>query len=464
MNMKLPHKITRKFWIPLLAIVIGVPLFFWSMSISVTGQLSAYTIMTLLGQATGIVGAQLFALTLILGARLRFMEFFFGGLDRMYVIHHRIGVIAFSLLAVHPLILAFRFVGDSLEDVMDFLIPINNTVSKDFGIYSLLGMLLLIGLTFYGSFFNYPKLKFAHKFLGAAFFLGFLHMFFVPGAMQMVVIGNDYSMALADEVLSKNTVLKLFCLSVSLFGIAAFSYRTLFGKYLVKRFDYSVSEVKMIGQSIVEITLSPLKKAMVHLPGQFAMLSFVNAKGLSQEEHPFTISSASSAFPNGEIRFSIKALGDYTSLLPSITTGVKAKLEGPFGEFTYSYGSQKQIWVAGGIGVTPFVSMAEDLLTQDTMEHVVDFFYSVRSDADGAYKEIFTKLAAKHKNFVFHYMPSDKAGYVTGELIMKEISDAKKRDFFVCGPPPMMAALTDQLIALTIQEKQIHSEKFALLK
>lgn len=451
-------------WIPLLTLIIAVPVVFWASKIQMSEVFSSsFFFMTLVGQLTGIVGVQLFSFSLLLSARPRIIEFFFGGLDRLYIIHHRVGVFAFVFLAIHPLILAFRFVQDSLEDAMWFLVPINNTLPRDFGIYALLLMLILIGLTFYGMIFSYPLLKNAHKFLGLAFFLGFFHTFFIPGALQMFIYDEmTHAVSMADDAFSVGFAVKMSCLTLMVFGFMAFIYRTLLDDFLVPRLKYVVTSVKMVGQDIAEIVLSPsTKKIMQHLPGQFAILSLTNAKGLSKEEHPFTISSANK---NGELRFSIKALGDYSALLPSLGVGVKALLEGPFGEFTYSHGSTSQVWVAGGIGVTPFVSMAEDLLSQDVMDYTIDFFYSVRSEKDGAYKDVFTRLAEKHKGFTFHFMPSDTSGYVTGDGILKAIPGAITRDFFVCGPPPMMAALTGQLVGLKVPSSQIHSEKFALLK
>lgn len=442
--MNLPHHITRTLWVPLLTCIVLIPVIAWVQQAPFEEARSSFPLfMKLLGQISGIIGAQLFSFALLLSARLKTMEFFFGGLDRMYSIHHRVGVIAFSFLAVHPLLLALRFLPDSFEDAMMFLLPSSATLAKNFGIISLLIMLTLLTLTFYGAKFSYPALKSAHRFLGLAFFLGLLHMFLIP------------------STISENMVIKFSCLGMASVGILAFVYRTLLGKFLVPRFVYSVSHVSKRGEGVTEILLSPVKQAMSHLPGQFAMLSFVNAKGISQEEHPFTISSSDKS---GKIRFSIKSLGDYTSLLSSLTEGVKANIEGPFGEFSYVHGTSSQIWVAGGIGVTPFVSMAEDLLGKDSIAYTIDFFYSVRSEKDAVYQETFSKLATKHPNFTFHLMPSDVSGFVTGEGIVKEVTDAVERDFYICGPPLMMSALTDQLIAVKVPKHAIHTERFALLK
>jgi predicted ferric reductase len=431
-------------WIPLLAVVLLVPTVSWLLHApfdAVSG--SSYILLTLIGQITGIIGAQLFAFALILSARLKFLEFFFGGLDRMYVIHHRVGTVAFSFLAVHPIILMFRFLEDGAKEMMKFLLPFGETsLAQSLGIYSLLGMIVLLFVTFYGVIFSYPTLKTAHRFFGFFFFLGALHMYLIPSSM------------------SSDMVLKVSCLTTAAVGLLAYCYRTLFGKLFVKKFAYTVSSVTEIGQGISEITLTPDGVGLKHVPGQFAVLSLLDKK-LSNEEHPFTISSADK---NGIIRFSIKSLGDYTSLVRVVTPGVKALVEGPFGEFYYGYGKEKQVWVAGGVGVTPFASMAEDLLQKDAIDYQIDFYYSIKNMHDSVYDSLFNSLAKKHPTFHYHLIPSDTKGYVTGELLSKEVSDLLSRDIFICGPPGMMDALSESLVAFGVSKKNIRSERFALLK
>jgi predicted ferric reductase len=398
---------------------------------------------TLFGQITGIIGAQLFAFTLILSGRLGFIEKLFGGLDKLYIIHHRVGVIAFSLLAVHPIILAVRFLSQSIEDAANFLSPFGNTIPVTLGLASFGFMIFLIALTFYGSVFEYPTLKLAHKFLGLGFFLGFLHVFLIPSS------------------LSSDMVLKVSLISTAAIGLTIFSYRTLFGALLVPRYNYNVVAVEILPGGVTEILLNTTAKKLFHLPGQFGMLSFAGSSIVSNEEHAFTFSSPGT---DGYLRFSIKGLGDYTKLLVAMKKGEKARVEGPFGEFSYIYGKKKQVWVAGGIGVTPFVSMAESMMFLDELPYGIDFFYSVRTESEGIYQELFTKLAKKHPSFNFYFMPSDKEGYVTGEMLLSEIKDLLTRDIFVCGPPILMKTLNTQLLALKVSDKNIHMETFSLLK
>lgn len=438
------HTHLRKGWIVLLTFLVGVPLLSWSYHAPFKEALSSsYIAYKLVGQLAGIVGVQLFAFSLILSGRLHSIEKLFGGLDKLYVIHHRVGVIAFSFLAAHPIILAFQYASSSFEDVAAFLSPFSATGPVLFGMFSILLMLILIGLTFYGVMFNYPKLKLAHRFLGGAFFLGFLHVLFIPSSLN-----NDI-------------VLKSFLLVTSALGLTIFCYRTLLGSWLVPRMRYTVSKITNLAGGVTEITLTASSIKMRHLPGQFGMLAFTHSPTVPNEEHPFTISSPGNT---DELRFSIKGLGDYTKLLPNLLVGDTALVEGPFGEFSYLYGKEKQVWVAGGIGITPFVSMAEHMLTLDTLPYTIDLFYSVRTEAEGAYKELFTALQTKHPSFTFHYMPSDTQGYITGELLLHEIEDLLLRDIFVCGPPPLMAALNGQLREINVPKKSIRMERFALLK
>jgi len=93
-------------------------------------------------------------------------------------------------------------------------------------------------------------------------------------------------------------------------------------------------------------------------PGQFVFISF-NQESLS-ESHPFPISSGPD---ENLLRITIKNLGDYTkTLTEKLQKGTIAKIEGPYGVFSYkNTPNENQIWIAGGIGITPFVSFIKDM-------------------------------------------------------------------------------------------------------
>lgn len=115
--------------------------------------------------------------------------------------------------------------------------------------------------------------------------------------------------------------------------------------------DYQVATVQVLDGGYTEIGLRPLGRRLAFIPGQFAML-YLEAKD-GWHRHPFTISSAPE---ESTIRFAVKALGDDTSRARSVKPGMPAILGGAHGRFTYLRGTQYQAWIAGGIGITPFLS------------------------------------------------------------------------------------------------------------
>ncbi len=435
--MILPRTISRLLWVPILTLVVGVPCISWLFHT----PFATTSMMTLVGQGTGIIGAQLFAVVLILNIRHRYIEYFFGGLERLVVVRQYVGFIAFTLLVVHPLVLAVRSVGISAQDILQYFVPINKTLPKMFAIYSAALMLLIVGITSLGIMFSYRALKNAYHFMGFAFFLGVLHMFLVPSTIQT------------------DLVLKYSCLGMAAIGLIAFVYTLVLRKFFTPHYTYTVSCIETIGQHIFEITLSPMGKKITSVPGQFVVVSFVDSQSVSDEEQPFTISGIEDT---GEIRIIIRGVDGYRKSLESLQVGNIAHIEGPFGEFYYGYGARSQVWIAGGIGVTPFVRMAEDLYRQETIDYTVDFYYSVHTQVDAVYQELFTAVMQKHPSFVFHLVPSDTTGYVTGEGIVRDVKDVTTRTFFLCAPPSMMAALTESLNMFGVKKKNIYLEKFSL--
>lgn len=93
------------------------------------------------------------------------------------------------------------------------------------------------------------------------------------------------------------------------------------------------------------------------------------------EPHPFTISSSPK---EKNLRFTIRIAGDYTQYLYNhLRPGVIAVVEGGYGMMDYRRGGKEQIWIAGGIGVTPFLSWIRDMPQESG--HDIDFFYTVRT-------------------------------------------------------------------------------------
>lgn len=409
----------------------------------------------MLGLVTGVAGIMLYAINLILAARLRIMEDYFGGLNRMYIAHHLSGGIALILLSFHPVLLAMRYFASlntaAFNDAAHFLwirpisldLPITTDMAVNFGIIAMWGMVVLLVLTFF-IHLPYKLWLFTHKFLGAAFFFAGLHVLFVKGTI------------------SSDSLLRWYLLLFSAVGLVAAAYRTLGGRILVRHYDYRVDHAATAAKDVIELVLSPINKRLDFQPGQFVFIRFKysGVKGITTEAHPFSISSAPT---DGQLRLSVKALGDYTRELLQLKPGAIAEIEGAYGRFSYrNYDNPNQIWVAGGIGITPFISMARNLHAEKPMN--VDLYYSVKTETELVnYQELATIMASPSLHFrLIPYIADKQQGFLTADYIAKNSNGLANKDIYICGPPIMMKSLRKQFIIQKVPNFRIHSEEFAM--
>ena len=157
----------------------------------------------------------------------------------------------------------------------------------------------------------------------------------------------------------------IFCLA----GIAAYVW-TLLPDHIRPSKEYTIANLEKTGGALA-ITISPIKKGLKADPGQFGVLRF-KGQG-SDEPHPFSFSKI---YDDGSLRVTVKALGDFTSRIESyVKIGQPVSAQGPFGRFRFS-GKTPEVWVAGGIGITPFLAWMDAL---DPDGATVDLFYCVKS-------------------------------------------------------------------------------------
>jgi predicted ferric reductase len=175
------------------------------------------------------------------------------------------------------------------------------------------------------------------------------------------------------------------------------------------------------------------------------------------ESHPFTISSA----PQEDVlRVTIKACGDYTRhLFSHLQTGMDAIIEGAYGMFDYKTGGQKQIWVAGGIGVTPFLSFIRDM--NGSLEHDVDFYYTVRHREEAIFVDEIEAAAKANPRLKAHIRFSSTAGSLTIEDIAKDAGgNINGHHVYMCGPLAMVQAFEKKFLAAGVTAGNIHYEEF----
>ena len=396
--------------------------------------------LTSLGQISGLIGFTLISLGIILSARLSFMEEYFGGMDSIYRYHHFLNGTGFLLILLHPIILAFKYLLISTTSAAMFLLP-GTYWPQNAGIMALLGFIVFLALSIFFSKIPYHLRKLNHKFLGFVYILAILHSFFI-----------------ASDI-SRNASLRLYMTTIAGLAIISFIYRAILSEVFVRVSDYKVQSIKNLPGKVFEIELSPIKNAIKFIPGQFVFISF-RQKNFEEEAHPFTLTSSDK---NNNLIINIKSLGDYTSNIDDIKVGTTAKIEGPFGKF-FQLGDKNlgEIWVAGGIGITPFLSYARSL--SEGADKKIDFYYSVSSKNEALYIDELTKITGQHGNFrLIPYYIDDEPCYLNAEIIQKKSGNLIDKNFYICASPTMTRKLKRQLKELGVSGNQIYFEEFQLL-
>ena len=440
----------------------AIPLLLWARSAPLDSRFTgSFMSLTSVAVLLAFAGTSAFALNLVLGARLRGVEALFGGLDRMYKAHRVNGQVAFALLLGHVVFMLAGRATISGDSALDLLGPgAGWTVFA--GVIAFGAMTVSILLTLFvrlgHEVFVYVQRTFGFIFLVAAY-----HAFTTDGAK-------------ADS-----QALKLYMAALATLGAVAFAYRSLFANVLVRRHRYRVKAVNRLDAFVTEIVMEPVKKPLAFAPGQFLFVNFrslalsetfrpfelsmerqvfsVRAGEVSNQFHPFSITSAP-----GEptLRITVKAVGDYTRALRRLEAGADAIVEGPYGSFTHDVPQPGQVWIAGGIGVTPFLSMARSL--GDAGRPSVDFYYCVEHRDEAHFLDEFRAIAADRPDFRVVVVPRDEAGFLTAERIAEESGDLSSRAVLICGPPAMIENLRSQLTAAGMPAEQIHAEEFGFAK
>lgn len=391
---------------------------------------------TALGIAFGAAAIVAMSLALLLATRARLIEPLFGGLDRMYRVHKWLGIAALALMIAHNM--AEPEVEDFVRetDLGDFAGEVG-----EFALNGFIGLILLswikrIPLT--RLELPWPIWRFAHRFTGLLFAIAAFH--------QLAI----------DKPAGIDPALGLYLNAFSLAGLAAWLFTQFVAPFLCPR-PYVLDRVDRHGNA-TEFTLRPTGRAMRWRPGQFAFLSAPDA-GLA-EAHPFTIAAAPRA--DGSLRFGIKALGDWTTRLPErLTQGQRVRVEGPYGRFLFRRSVPRQIWLAGGIGITPFLAWAEALTEKDRQQ--IALIWAVTTAEEAFAADRLKTIAARHPGLTVRIVVSKTEGRLTADRLVTMVPfDIKQAELFFCGPNALRASILSGLRAIGKAPRRDHCEAFEL--
>lgn len=191
-------------------------------------------------------------------------------------------------------------------------------------------------------------------------------------------------------------------------------------------------------------------------PGQAAEIAIIKPKW-EDEKRPFTFTSLPK---DDHLEFYIKVYPEHdgvTDQIGKLERGDSLKIGDVFGAIEYK---EEGIFIAGGAGVTPFISILKSLDDEKKIGNNKLIFANKKYE-DIIHREYFEKLLGK--NMINVLSDEEKKGcehgFITKEIIKKAQED-KKQYFYLCGPPKMMESVLDELKELGVEDKYIVKEDF----
>lgn len=391
-----------------------------------------------LAELIGVVAMSAFLVAGILSSRLPGIDRWFGGLVRLWSIHRWLGFSAFILIMAHVLLLALAMLPLSIRHSIDTLFPPLQHWQVWAGWSAFVVMTAFVAPTF--GFFgklHYQRWKRLHLLSAPALVLALIHV--------MTLSATTWPWWLLAAL-----------------ALAAIGWRTLLSPRLARK-SYVVEGVEALTPDVVELRLRPRGKGIRWQAGQFVYLTPMDpslAAGY-REEHPYTIASAAG---DGELRIGIKAVGDATQALMTIKPGAEVRVEGPYGTFfECREPERKQLWLAGGIGITPFVAGARELAKGAASSRHACLFYLANRPERAYYLDELVEIAWTCEAFTVHSHYLNEHGVMTRAYLAQHCPDFAEREIYLCGPPGMVVHLQTLLRQEGVPAHRIHMEAFDFL-
>jgi ferredoxin-NADP reductase len=199
-------------------------------------------------------------------------------------------------------------------------------------------------------------------------------------------------------------------------------------------------------------------------PGQFLYVT-IKQNGIELSKH---FSFSSSPTEKDHIEFTKKITDhDFSVALKAAKVGDWAKIDAPYGKFTFEGEYPKITLLGGGIGITPFISICKNA-SDKNLDSKITLFYGCRTENDFAFKDEFDQLASRNKNLKLVFVISSpspewkgRTGNINADLIKQELPDYQENIFYTCGPPGMISAMEKLVENLGLPKEKLKKELFA---
>ena len=388
-----------------------------------------------LGELVGYLGLTMLLWQYVMGVR-SLSGLVFRDLAPVLRIHKALGKYGSLFIFAHPLLMALNYMQLSVlipTELPDFSDPFQ--VGLSLGRVAM-GLLVTVWLTsaFFRTRLSYRSWKYIH----------FLAYFVLPFALVHVpLVGTRFI---------DNDVLRTYYFVIVLTLLIATVLR-LRGWLNTNRTTYRVTGHQQVADGTYQLDVAADDSNRRALPGRAGQYVYVK-HGIVSEDHPFSIMSIN----DDNITLGYRTEGRFTQYLATLNVGDTISLNGPYGTFLGDVDPERAVFVAGGIGITPFYDY---VLTAKTKPWL---FYANRSHSSAPF---LTQLKVQLGNRFVAVFSQDEPrknemkGYVDLPLLTARLgNDLHKYDFYICGPPVMNESLTKALREAGVADMSIRVEPF----
>jgi predicted ferric reductase len=440
--MQLLYSVRGTVWIILYLLFILAPLF----ALLAGSHPPARDFWTEFAVAIGYSGLAMMGLQFGLTARFRYVTEPWGE-DVIYHFHRQISLIAVGLVITHPLIL--------VAVKPELLAPSNMLeapLSAHLALLSIFSVIALVVTALWRAALNlkYETWHLTHIVLAVvAITAGVVHM-----------VGSSFYLV--------DPWKQSLWIGLTIFWIGLLLYVRIVKPLFMLRRPYRVSEVRQERGDTTTLVMQPDGHPGFHFnPGQFGWL-MVWGSPFKITGHPFSFSSSAAA-KGGRVEMSIRNLGDFTKEIQRVPVGKRVYLDGPYGAFTIGNPADMHVLIAGGVGVTPMMSMIRTLADRGDKRPVI-LLYGSKDRESITFCEELEVLKARLDLTVVHVLANPPAGwtgeqgFINAEMFKRHLPPPySDHEYFICGPGVMMDAIEKALGEMGVPMAKYHSERYSFV-
>ena len=384
-----------------------------------------------IGLFTGTVAIVLMSWSFVLSVRFRWLEPLFGGLDRMYAVHRWGGTLSIAAMFLHVRL------EPELEDGFDGLLAQFKETALDAVGMAEMAFYVLVAISLV-RWVPFRWWRLTHKLMGVPFAIAVFHTLTV------------------EKPFAPRSTWGLGLAVISIIGLAAWALRIVGRDGMRRGVPYRVVAATPRERTL-ELELAPVGRRLRHRAGRFAFVK-LGVPGM-REPHPFTIASGPD---EDHLRFFVRNLGDWTAeLREHDLVGALVHVEGPYGRFEplpQGTDAVRVVWVAGGVGITPFLSILATLPPGASPDQRPLLVYVVAA-ADSATAIDVLRRAAADGRIDLEVIESSAGRRLDAELLRKLVGgDLAGGHVAVCGPKGLVA--TVEHTARSLSAGRVESEDF----